>query len=112
MTQELFFVRLTPHDESLALLRHALELSRVKVAQLEQALQTSRQIGAAVGILMATHRVTYDDAFLLLRATSQQCNIKLRQVAVDVVEQGCLPIYPHRKTGRDRGAPSRRRLLR
>lgn len=99
MPDKLLPVRVTPQGADTALARWALEASREKVAQLEQALVTSRKIGAAVGILMATHKVTYDDAFLLLRETSQQCNVKLRQVALDVLDEGCLPTYP-RSAGR------------
>jgi hypothetical protein len=60
-------------------------------ANLRSALDSSRQIGAAIGILMAHHRVTQDDAFELLRRTSQQLQRKLRDVALAVVETGALP---------------------
>ncbi|MER7070931.1 ANTAR domain-containing protein [Terrabacter sp. NPDC000476] len=97
MPNKMLPVHLTPEAVDAALVRQALEMSRDKVAQLEQALQTSRQIGAAVGVIMALHRVTYDEAYLLIRCTSQQSNVKVRQVALDVLEQGCLPEYPRRR---------------
>lgn len=45
-------------------------------------------IGQAKGILMALHKVTADEAFDLLRTSSQQTNRKLLQVAETVVETG------------------------
>jgi hypothetical protein len=60
-------------------------------ANLRTALDSSRQIGAAVGILMAHHRVSQDDAFALLRSASQTLQRKLRDVAERVVETGALP---------------------
>ncbi|NUO35424.1 MAG: ANTAR domain-containing protein, partial [Dermatophilaceae bacterium] len=52
---------------------------------------TSRRIGMAIGILMNVHKVTEDEAFALLRATSQNFNVKLRLVADDVARKGTLP---------------------
>jgi hypothetical protein len=66
-----------------------------RAAQLDEALATSRRIGAAVGILMSLHRITADEAFTLLRTTSQRLNRKLHLVADDVTRTGTLP-------GRDR----------
>ncbi|MBL7258715.1 GAF and ANTAR domain-containing protein [Paractinoplanes lichenicola] len=68
--------------------------SAEKAAQLSGALTTSRQIGAAVGILMNVHKVTADQAFDLLRTTSQQLNRKLNAVAEDVTQTGTLPRKP------------------
>jgi AmiR/NasT family two-component response regulator len=58
---------------------------------LRRALEHSRDIGAAIGILMATRKVTRDGAFDLLRVVSQNSNVKLRLLALEVVEQGCIP---------------------
>ena len=44
------------------------------------------EIGKAVGLLMAAHRVTADEAFAILRKTSQDLNIKLASVAELVVQ--------------------------
>ncbi|WP_336029199.1 GAF and ANTAR domain-containing protein [Geodermatophilus sp. FMUSA9-8] len=63
----------------------------VKATDLTQALSTSRQIGAAVGILMNAHKITADRAFQLLACTSQQLNRKLRDIAEDVTLTGILP---------------------
>ncbi|MCY1143594.1 GAF and ANTAR domain-containing protein [Actinoplanes sp. Pm04-4] len=65
--------------------------SAERAAQLSGALTTSRQIGAAVGILMNVHKITADRAFDLLRTTSQALNRKLNAVAEDVTQTGALP---------------------
>jgi hypothetical protein len=62
-----------------------------EVMNLRRALEHSRDIGAAIGILMATRKVTRDGAFDLLRVASQNSNVKLRLLALEVVEQGCIP---------------------
>jgi hypothetical protein len=62
-----------------------------KAANLTQALSTSRQIGSAIGILMSAYTITDEQAFQLLRATSQNLNRKLRDVARDVNDTGELP---------------------
>jgi GAF domain-containing protein len=58
---------------------------------LEAALENRDRIGQAKGILIATRNVDGDDAFDLLRKTSQNMNIKLRDVADHVVRTGELP---------------------
>lgn len=62
-----------------------------QVAQLGAALDSSRQISTAVGILMARHRVTSTDAFGLLADTSQHLNRKVREIAAEVELTGQLP---------------------
>lgn len=62
-----------------------------QAATLGAALTTSRQIGAAVGILMALHKITEDQAYDLLRTASNRLNRKLRDIAQDVTESGTLP---------------------
>jgi hypothetical protein len=62
-----------------------------KATNLEHALTTSRQIGTAIGILMNVHKVTADQAFDLLRSSSQRLQRKLHDIAVDVTETGELP---------------------
>jgi GAF domain-containing protein len=68
--------------------------ARARVANLERALDSNRQIGMAMGILMATHRVTGDDAFALLRIASQNSNRKLAVVADEVIHTGLLELPP------------------
>ena len=65
--------------------------NRRKVEHLTIALENSREIGQAMGILMATHKVTADMAFDLLRTASQHGHLKLREVAKEVTLTGQLP---------------------
>jgi hypothetical protein len=57
---------------------------------LEQALLTRDVIGQAKGILMERLKVTPEDAFDLLRRSSQHLNVKLRDVAGRLAETGKL----------------------
>ena len=75
--------------------------SRHRAEHLSIALQSSREIGQAMGILMATHKVTADAAFDLLRAASQQGHLKLREVAREVTLTGQLP--PSARSGSGTG---------
>jgi GAF domain-containing protein len=70
-------------------LQHAEEQRRRE--NLEIALESSRVIGMAMGIVMSSRLVTADQAFEALRKASQDSNRKLRDVAVDVTETGLLP---------------------
>lgn len=63
-------------------------LSREHVEHLEKALSSSRKIGAAVGIVMASHRVDEAHAFQLLSKASQDTNRKLRVLAEDLLATG------------------------
>lgn len=67
-----------------------LDLAREKIANLEAALVTARRIGTAVGIVMATYKVTDSEAFTMLAACSQSQHRKPREVAQDVVDTGTL----------------------
>lgn len=58
---------------------------------LKEALTTSRQIGAAIGILMSAHKITEEHAFDMLRTASQNLNRKLKDIARDVTQTGILP---------------------
>jgi len=70
-----------------------------ETTNLGHALVTSRQIGAAIGILMNAHKITEDDAFALLRSASQNLNRKLREVALEVTKTGTLPDRAHPDDG-------------
>ncbi|MGW5736794.1 MULTISPECIES: GAF and ANTAR domain-containing protein [Streptomyces] len=59
-------------------------------AQMERALATRHVIGEAMGILMGRNHTTEDQAFDMLRRYSQRTNIKLREVARRVCDDGCL----------------------
>ncbi|MGC9377865.1 GAF and ANTAR domain-containing protein [Streptomyces sp. MH13] len=60
-------------------------------AQLQEAIGTRHTVGEAMGILMGRHRLTEDQAFAALRRYSQDRNVKLRDVARQVCDQGGLP---------------------
>lgn len=63
-----------------------------KIDNLERALQTSRRIGTAMGILMASNKFTEQQAFDLLRIASQSNHRKLHEVADQVVQTGELDV--------------------
>ncbi len=66
--------------------------------QLQDALGSSREIGMAMGVLMGRGGLTEDEAFAQLRRASQYLNVKLREVAAQVVETGRVP---DRRSGRN-----------
>jgi len=53
---------------------------------LRSGLANSREIGTAVGLMMAFHHVDSDAAFTILRRASQEANVKLAKVAHEVVQ--------------------------
>ena len=59
-----------------------------RAGNLAEALRTREIIGQAQGILMERERITADQAFDVLRRASQRMNVKLRDVARDLVETG------------------------
>ncbi|NUO92359.1 MAG: ANTAR domain-containing protein [Dermatophilaceae bacterium] len=61
------------------------------MGNLEVALEHSRDIGAAIGILMAMYKLARDEACEMLRKGSQDSNTEVRDLALYVVAQGCLP---------------------
>jgi ANTAR domain len=63
-------------------------IDRNKILNLEAALVSARRIGAAIGIVMASRKVTEDQAFTILRRASETTNRKLRVVADDVLFTG------------------------
>ena len=73
---------------SMALLAAA---RRDRANHLLRALETNREIGVAMGILMANGRLTQDQAFDQLRTASQHLNRKLHDIAADVTATGRLP---------------------
>lgn len=63
-----------------------------EVGQLRTALESNRDIGAAVGVLMTLHKVTREQAFDLLRIASQNTHRKLVDIARDVIDTGSLEL--------------------
>lgn len=79
-----------PLVTEIARLREENETQAQALANLLIALQSSREIGTAVGILMHQRKATAEQAFELLRAASQQTQRKVRDLAHDVVFTGML----------------------
>lgn len=52
---------------------------------LQAGLQTNREIGQAVGLMMAFHKITDVEAFEMLSKSSQDMNMKLNRIAHQVV---------------------------
>jgi len=56
-------------------------------ASLRRGLASSRAIGKAIGMVMVLNDVSDDDAFGILRRTSQETNVKLADIAADIVRK-------------------------
>lgn len=59
--------------------------------QLQRAIATRELIGQACGILMERYKLSADRAFAVLVRTSQTGNVKLRDVADQLIHTGELP---------------------
>jgi len=66
--------------------------AREQATHLQAALENRTDIGVAMGVLMTQHKVTRDDAFNLLRVSSQHTGRKLHLVAAEVADTGALPL--------------------
>lgn len=53
---------------------------------LRAGLESNREIGKAVGLMMAFHKISDDEAFQMLRKASQDLNLKLADVAREVLD--------------------------
>jgi hypothetical protein len=60
-------------------------ISQQHAAQMEEALKSSRTVGAAIGLIMGTRQVSDAAAFEILKAASQNSNRKLRDLAAELV---------------------------
>lgn len=58
-----------------------------EASTLRRGLESNREIGKAIGLLMAMHDVSDDHAFEMLSRVSQDMNIKVAEVAAQVVRQ-------------------------
>jgi GAF domain-containing protein len=72
----------------------ATAVEREQNEHLQRALESNRQIGVAMGILMHSRKITNENAFGLLRVASQRLHRKLYDVAVTITETGELPPLP------------------
>ncbi|MHA7263788.1 ANTAR domain-containing protein [Arthrobacter sp. TMN-37] len=62
-----------------------------KNRQLNEAVDSRDVIGQAKGILMERHKITGQQAFMVLSFASQRTNSKLLEVANNLVNSGELP---------------------
>jgi ANTAR domain/GAF domain len=65
----------------------AMAQERRRASNLELALDTNREIGKAVGLLMAEHNIGSEQAFEILRHASQSMNRKVRELAREIVSR-------------------------
>jgi ANTAR domain/GAF domain len=68
------------------------QLATNRATNLMKALQSNREIGVAMGILMHQHRFTRQEAFDVLKVASQNSNRKLSDIAAEVADTGVLTI--------------------
>ena len=101
---ELGCLRMTGLDRGR--LRQRLQAAEVQVANLRRAQASNRRIGMAIGILMARHGLTEQGAFELLRAASNHFNVKLREVAEEVIYTGTLGVDGDARTDGMRHGPA------
>jgi AmiR/NasT family two-component response regulator len=74
--------------EALADARSELASATAISEHLQQAVVSNRRIGMAMGILMERHRITEEQAFDELRDLSQRRNVKLRDLAEQLIYTG------------------------
>jgi hypothetical protein len=75
---------------SSAQLQALLADERRTTANLHTALESNREIGKAIGVLMWSYKLTSEQCFDLLRDVSQHTNRKIRDIAGDVCATGTL----------------------
>lgn len=76
--------------EDLLEVRSVLAGARQRADNLQRALISNRRIGMAIGILMVTRHLPEAEAFECLKQESQRRNVKLRDVAEQVIYTGSL----------------------
>lgn len=80
-----------------------------KQSQLQRAIATRELIGQACGILMERYKLSADRAFAVLVRTSQDGNVKLRDVADQLIHTGELRrLIPERALRGRLSSPDRR----
>lgn len=60
--------------------------NRERADSLRRGLESNREVGKAIGLLMAAHRMGSDEAFEVLRKASNDMNMKLTEVAREVID--------------------------
>ena len=84
----------TIHDDVEPTHEDELGDAQSRITNLEIALNSSRTIGMAIGIVMERQKLTADDAFELLQSASKRTNRKVRDIAADIVFTGAVPDGP------------------
>jgi len=79
------------HGQTIAAMVGVVLARSIHEHQLAEALETRTLIGQATGILMERFQLDADVCFNILRRLSQQNNIKLRDIAAQLVETRRLP---------------------
>lgn len=69
----------------------AVQETTKRVANLQLAMESHRLVGQATGVLVERHRITPTEAFEMLRQASQHRNVKIRELAAQLVETGLEP---------------------
>ena len=90
---------LDPRHESM------LRVTQERLAHTEFALATCRDISVAMGVLMGTRGIDRDAAFDVLRTASQSSQIKIRDLAVEYLRSGQLPIVLQDRRAARRNTP-------
>lgn len=67
------------------------DAAHTKAENLLRSLESNREIGVAVGVLMVRYALTREQAFDVLRVASQNGNRKLAAIAVEVADTGLAP---------------------
>lgn len=65
----------------------SLNADEQRIVEMADGLETRSVIGQAVGITMVDHGVTADEAFGILKAFSQAHNVKMKEIATDLVQR-------------------------
>ena len=68
--------------------------AREQNTHLQRALLTNRDIGTAIGVLMAQLKLPRDEALLMLQEVSQRTNRRVADIAGEVVDTGTLDLRP------------------
>jgi hypothetical protein len=61
---------------------------------LRKALSSNREVGKAIGLLMATHDVTDAQAFEMLRTASNELNVRMAQLATEMIGEHNARVEP------------------
>lgn len=83
------------------------QLHRQRAQHLEHALAPTREIGTAVGVLMARYRITRPDALEMLRAAAKESHRPVAEIAAEVIDTEVqrLPPMPTATPAHPRRAP-------